>query len=220
MEILLESSWKKSLKDELKEPYFLDLTDKVQKLYRAGEIFPAPENIFHSLSLCPIEDVHAVILGQDPYHGPGQAHGLAFSVPDNTKIPPSLKNIYREIQSDLGKSIPISGNLERWAKQGVLLLNTTLTVERGNPNSHQRLGWEKFTDAIIKKISSEKEHVVFLLWGNFARAKKTLIDTDRHLVLEAPHPSPFSAYTGFFDSKHFSKTNEYLAKHGLKSIDW
>ncbi len=220
MEVSLESSWKTALAPELKKPYFVALTQKVQSSYLSGSVFPPPKQIFYALTLCPFESVRVVILGQDPYHGPGQAHGLSFSVPDGIKIPPSLRNIYKEIKSDVGSEIATSGNLEHWAKQGVLLLNATLTVKDSKPGSHQGLGWEQFTDAIIKKISDEKEHVVFLLWGNFARTKKSLIDSSKHLIVEAPHPSPFSAHTGFLGCKHFSKTNEYLQKHGLPEIDW
>lgn len=220
MEISLESSWKKVLAGELEKPYFIELTNKLQKSYRAGTVFPPQKQIFNSLTLCPFNQVRVVILGQDPYHGPGQAHGLSFSVPDGVKLPPSLKNLYKELNSDIGLPIPSSGNLEHWAAQGVLLLNVTLTVEDGKPGSHQGFGWEIFTNAIIKKISNELEHVVFLLWGNFARTKTSLIDTTKHLILEAPHPSPLSAYTGFFGCKHFSQTNTYLKKHRLKEIDW
>ncbi len=220
MEVLLEPSWKKILDDEVSRPYFLTLIAELQNKYSSGQVFPPQPQIFNALNLCPFEHVRVVILGQDPYHGPGQAHGLSFSVPDGIKTPPSLKNIYKEIASDLGKEIPQSGNLEHWAKQGVLLLNATLTVEAGQPGSHQKLGWETFTDTIIRKISDEKEHVVFLLWGNFARAKRALIDDTKHLILEAPHPSPLSAYTGFLGSRHFSKTNTYLASHGITQIEW
>jgi uracil-DNA glycosylase len=220
MNVTLNESWKRVLKDEFEKEYLKTLVETVREQYTSKTIFPSQELIFNALELCPFEDVRVVILGQDPYHGPGQAHGLSFSVPDGVKVPPSLKNIYKEIASDIGKEIPQSGNLERWAKQGILLLNATLTVEASKPGSHQGLGWEIFTDAIIKKVSDEKENVVFLLWGNYARAKKTLIDTSKHLVLEAPHPSPFSAYTGFFGSRHFSQTNTYLAEHNLTTLDW
>jgi uracil-DNA glycosylase len=220
MEVLLEPSWKKILDDEVNKSYFLTLIAELQNKYSSGQVFPPQPQIFNALNLCPFEHVRVVILGQDPYHGVGQAHGLSFSVPDGIKTPPSLQNIYKEIKSDLGHNIPTSGNLEHWAKQGVLLLNATLTVESGKPGSHQKLGWETFTDAIIIKISDEKEHVVFLLWGNFARSKKSLIDGTKHLVLEAPHPSPFSAHTGFFGCKHFSKTNTYLGKYSIASISW
>ncbi len=220
MEVTLEPSWKAALSEEFERAYFVTLAGKVKLAYLAGHVFPPPKLVFNALNLCSFENVRVVILGQDPYHGRGQAHGLSFSVPDGVKIPPSLKNIYKEIATDIGKKIPASGNLEHWAKQGVLLLNSTLTVEEGKPASHQGLGWETFTDAIIKKISDEKEHVVFLLWGNFARAKKSLINSDKHLVLEASHPSPFSAHSGFFGSRHFSQTNTYLAKNNLPTVEW
>jgi uracil-DNA glycosylase len=220
MNITLHDSWKTVLAPEFEKEYFQTLTEVVRKKYLAGGVFPPPKLVFNALELCPFENVRVVLLGQDPYHGRGQAHGLSFSVPEGVKIPPSLQNIYKEITSDIGKNIPSNGNLERWAVQGVLLLNATLTVEENKPGSHQGLGWERFTDAIIQKISNEREHVVFLLWGNYARAKKALIDTNKHLVLEAPHPSPFSAYTGFFGSRHFSQTNSYLKTHGEVEIDW
>jgi uracil-DNA glycosylase len=220
MNVSLSESWERILKDELEKEYFKVLTKTVRKKYLSGAVFPPRELMFNALELCSFKNVRVVILGQDPYHGPGQAHGLSFSVPDGVKLPPSLKNIYKEIANDVGKEIPSTGNLERWAKQGVLMLNATLTVEEGKPGSHQGLGWETFTDAIIKKLSADKEHVVFLLWGNYARAKKRLIDSSKHLILEAPHPSPLSAYTGFFGSRHFSQTNTHLKTHSLPEIDW
>ncbi len=220
MDVRIEKSWKKYLVDEFEKEYFKRLTDSVRNRYLTQTVFPPPALVFNALELCPFETVKVVILGQDPYHGKGQAHGLSFSVQNGVKIPPSLKNIYKEIASDLGTEIPENGNLERWAKQGVLLLNATLTVEEGKPGSHQGLGWEQFTDAIIKKVSEEKQHVVFLLWGNYARAKKALIDTTKHLVLEAPHPSPFSAHSGFMGCRHFSKTNIYLKETSQPEIAW
>ena len=220
MEVAIESSWKQMLADEFEQPYFKDLAKTVRHSYLSQTIFPAPKNIFNAFTLCPFNQVKVVILGQDPYHGIGQAHGLSFSVPEGIKTPPSLQNIYKEIKADLGIEIPESGNLERWATEGVLLLNATLTVEAGKAGSHQGLGWEQFTDAVIKKISHEKEHIVFLLWGNFARSKAALIDTEKHLVLEAPHPSPFSAHSGFFGCKHFSKANNYLTEHEEAPINW
>ncbi len=220
MKIPLENSWDKVLKDEFEKDYFKILTSVLHEKYLNCSIFPPSKLVFNALELCPFEQIKVVILGQDPYHGRDQAHGLSFSVQDEIKLPPSLKNIYKEIANDLGKELPQSGNLERWARQGVLLLNATLTVEEGKPGSHQGIGWETFTDTVIKKISDEKEHVVFLLWGNYARAKKILINSDKHLILEAPHPSPFSAYTGFFGSRHFSQTNKYLKEHNLREIDW
>jgi uracil-DNA glycosylase len=176
--------------------------------------------VFNAFLQCPFDEIRVVILGQDPYHGVGQAHGLAFSVPDGVSLPPSLQNIYKELEKDLGIEIPLSGNLERWAKQGVLLLNATLTVEGGKAGSHQGLGWETFTDTVIKKVSGEKENIVFLLWGKYAQEKGAHIDTTRHLVLTAAHPSPFSAYNGFFNCRHFSKTNMYLKKYNIKEIEW
>jgi uracil-DNA glycosylase len=220
MHTTLEPSWQKALKDELKQPYFVALTALLETARTNESVFPAPEAVFKALDLCPLAEVKVVILGQDPYHGEGQAHGLAFSVPEGIKIPPSLKNIYNELESDLNITPRTTGNLENWAKQGVLLLNATLTVLPGQPGSHQGLGWEIFTDTIIKTVSAQKEHVIFLLWGKYAQAKVELIDQSKHLVLVAPHPSPFSAYTGFFGCKHFSKTNEYLKAHNHTPIDW
>lgn len=220
MQIKIEHSWKAVLDTELKKPYFKSLLQAVEGAFESETIYPAQKDIFNAFLQCPFDQVKVVMLGQDPYHGEGQAHGLSFSVPDGVRIPPSLKNIYKEIHADIGSGVSDSGNLEQWAKQGVLLLNATLTVQAGKPGSHQGLGWETFTDTVIKTISDEKEHVVFMLWGNFARSKAGLIDKSKHLVLEAPHPSPFSAYTGFFGCKHFSKTNEYLKENGLKGINW
>jgi uracil-DNA glycosylase len=220
MDVKIETSWKTALAEEFEKPYFADLSKVVKEAYLSRVVFPAPRDVFNAFTLCPFDQVKVVILGQDPYHGVGQAHGLSFSVPDGVKTPPSLQNIYKEIKSDIGTEVSTSGNLERLAKQGVLLLNATLTVEQSKPASHQGLGWETFTDAVIKTISDQKEHVVFLLWGNFARSKATLIDQSKNLVLEAPHPSPFSAHSGFFGSKHFSKANAYLLKHRLQEIIW
>ena len=220
MDATLTHDWKTILISEFSKPYFIKLQREISERYRTSEVFPPQTLLFNALNLCPFDTVSVVILGQDPYHRAGQAHGLSFSVPHSTKIPPSLKNIYKEISTDVSKATPHDGNLERWATQGVLLLNTTLTVESGKPGSHQKLGWEIFTDEIIKKISQEREHVVFLLWGNFARSKKQLIDSSKHLVLEAPHPSPLSAYTGFFGCKHFSQANSYLTANGLPEINW
>ena len=220
MNVKIESSWQEALKDEFTKPYFKNLTEKIKDAYLEEVVYPHPKNIFNAFAFCPFDQVKVVILGQDPYHGTGQAHGLSFSVPAGIKIPPSLQNIYKELKSDIGKEIPPSGNLEHWAKQGVLLLNATLTVRAGEAGSHQDLGWETFTDTIIKTISDQKERVVFILWGKYAQAKINLINQNKHLVLTAPHPSPFSAYTGFFGSKPFSKTNEYLEKYGLKKIEW
>ncbi|MCB9814984.1 uracil-DNA glycosylase [Candidatus Nomurabacteria bacterium] len=216
----LGPTWNTLLEDEFRKDYFENLAKSLSIAYKNKTIYPAEENIFNAFKLCPFDKVKVVILGQDPYHGERQAHGLAFSVPDKIKIPPSLRNIYKEIASDIGKEVPESGNLEHWAKQGVLLLNATLTVPAGTAGGHQGLGWETFTDEVIKTISNKKDHVVFLLWGNFARSKAEIIDQEKHLILEAPHPSPFSAHTGFFDCNHFSQTNEYLRENNLSEIFW
>ncbi|MCB9814126.1 uracil-DNA glycosylase [Candidatus Nomurabacteria bacterium] len=220
MQTNIDPTWYTILKDELNEEYFQKLTQKINLAYKNHSVFPTRENIFNAFRLCPFDEVRVVILGQDPYHAPGQAHGLAFSVPDGVKIPPSLRNIYKEINADLGVKTTESGNLEHWAKQGVLLLNTTLTVEAGQAGSHQGLGWETFTDTIIKRISYEKTHIVFLLWGASAIKKSELIDASKHLILTAPHPSPLSAHRGFLGCRHFSQTNEYLKKHFIREIDW
>lgn len=220
MKVVIEDSWKSVLKDEFEKEYFKELTTKVKASYLSKSVFPPPKLVFNAFALCPFDQVKVVIIGQDPYHGKGQAHGLSFSVPDGVKIPPSLQNIYKEIKADLGKDLPTSGNLERWAKEGVLLLNATLTVFESNAGSHQGWGWENFTDAVIKKVSDEKEGVVFMLWGRFAQNKESLIDGTKHLILKAPHPSPLSAYNGWFGSKHFSQANEYLKSRGEEPIDW
>ena len=209
------------MSDEFSREYFERLTKFVKDEYTSGAVYPAPKNIFRAFDLCPFDHVKVVILGQDPYHGPGQANGLCFAVGEGVALPPSLQNIFKEIESDLGKPlVHRAGDLERWAKQGVLLLNATLTVRSKTPGSHQGKGWEEFTDAVIKTVSDQKEHVVFILWGNYARAKGAHIDRFKHLVIESPHPSPFSAHTGFFGSKPFSKTNEYLVANGKEPIDW
>ncbi len=220
MNVQIEDSWRGALADEFEKEYFKTLSASVSAEYLIRTIYPPESLIFNAFNHCAFADVKVVILGQDPYHGPGQAMGLAFSVPDETKVPPSLLNIYKEINADIGTEIPSSGNLARWATQGVLLLNSTLTVRAGEAGAHQGLGWETFTDAVIKKISDEKEHVVFLLWGNYAHSKSSLIDTAKHLVLEAPHPSPLSAHRGFFGCKHFSQTNNYLQKQDYRPITW
>jgi len=220
MHVDIEESWKEVLREEFEKEYFKTLSKTVRQMYLSKAVFPPPQLLFYAFAECPFKDVKVVILGQDPYHGSGQAHGLSFSVPDGVKVPPSLQNIYKEIKNDVGTLISPTGNLERWAKQGVLLLNATLTVENGKPSSHQGLGWELFTDAVIQKLSNEKEHLVFLLWGKYAQEKGKIIDTAKHLVLRAPHPSPFSAYNGFFGCKHFSKTNEYLREHNIEPIVW
>ncbi len=220
MDVKIEASWKELLKEEFSKPYFTHLTDFVKQEYQQHTVYPPGKSIFAAFDYCHLSDLNVVLLGQDPYHGPGQAHGLCFSVPDGIKAPPSLVNIFKEIHQDLGKPIPASGNLERWAKQGILLLNATLTVRANSPASHQNKGWETFTDKVIELISEKKEHVVFLLWGAYAQKKSTLIDSKKHLVLSAPHPSPFSADRGFFGCKHFSKANAYLSSQGKKAIDW
>lgn len=220
MDVKIEPSWKDRLKDEFEKPYFQNLSDFVKEEYSGWTIYPPGREIFRAFDSCPFENVKVVILGQDPYHGPNQANGLCFSVRDGQRMPPSLLNIFKEIQNDLGKPIPKSGDLDRWAHQGVLLLNATLTVRAGSPGSHQNKGWEEFTDSVIKKISAEKSNVVFLLWGAYAQKKAELIDRNRHLVLMSPHPSPFSADRGFFGNKHFSKTNQYLKSKGMGEIDW
>lgn len=220
MNVRIEDSWKKVLAQEFEADYFKELSEKVRQAYLSSVVYPPPKLVFNAFDHCPFAEVKVVILGQDPYINPGQAQGLSFSVPDGTTLPPSLRNIYKEIKSDLGIDVPESGNLECWATQGVLLLNATLTVQAGQSNSHQGWGWEQFTDAVIKKISEEKEHVVFILWGNYARSKVGIIDNTKHLVLESPHPSPLSANRGFFGSKPFSKTNEYLKTKKLTEIVW
>ena len=220
MNVKIESSWKVQLSEEFNKPYFEQLTDFVKKEYQTKRIYPQGSLIFNAFDSCPFENVKVVLLGQDPYHGPNQAHGLCFSVNDNIPLPPSLQNIYKEIESDLNIKTYPTGNLERWAKQGVFLLNATLTVQAGIAGSHQGKGWETFTDAVIKTLSQEKEHLVFLLWGSYAQQKATLIDANKHLILKSVHPSPLSAYRGFFGCKHFSKTNEYLRSKGLLEIDW
>lgn len=220
MKVAIEDSWKEALKEEFDKGYFKELADKVKSAYLQGPVFPPPKLVFNAFALCPFDRVKVVVIGQDPYHGRGQAHGLSFSVPDGTAVPPSLQNIYKEIKSDLGKELPKTGNLERWAKQGVLLLNATLTVFEARAGSHQGWGWETFTDAVIKKISEEKEGVVFMLWGRYAQNKSSLIDANKHLILKAPHPSPLSAHNGWFGSKHFSQANEYLRSKGQEPIDW
>ena len=218
----IEPSWKAVLKDEFQKKYFLELMQKVNKAYLSTDVhvFPPQELIFNAFEQCPFSEVKVVILGQDPYHKEGQAHGLAFSVPDGIKVPPSLRNIYKELYGSMNRTIPSSGNLEHWTHQGILLLNSVLTVEEGNAGAHAGWGWERFTDAIIQKISDEKEHVVFLLWGAYAQAKGKNIDTTKHLVLTSSHPSPLSAHRGFLGCNHFNKTNTYLKKYDVKNIDW
>lgn len=220
MEVRIEESWRKVLQPEFDKPYFELLTTFVRKEYKEKQCFPPAKLIFNAFDSCPFDQVRVVIIGQDPYHDVGQAQGLCFSVPDGIAVPPSLQNIYKELQSDLGITPPKSGNLQRWAEQGVLLLNATLTVEAHRPGSHQNKGWEELTDAAIAALNAQREHLVFLLWGAYAKRKGQVIDTRKHLVLTAPHPSPLSAYQGFFGCKHFSKTNDYLVRNGLPPINW
>jgi uracil-DNA glycosylase len=221
MDVKLEPSWKKALEEEFGKPYFKELTDFVKKEYAEGTVYPAPKNIFRAFELTPFDKVKVVILGQDPYHGARQAVGLSFAVEKGITLPPSLRNIYKEIESDLGTTVAHpDGDLTRWAKQGVLLLNATLTVRAGAAGSHQGKGWEQFTDAAIRTLSDQREHLVFILWGNYARQKGAIIDRSRHLIIESAHPSPFSANNGFFGSKPFSKTNAYLQKNGETPIAW
>ncbi|MBK7712075.1 MAG: uracil-DNA glycosylase [Bacteroidales bacterium] len=220
MEVKIEDSWKAKLKGEFDKEYFLKLTEFVRQEYSSNTVYPPASLIFNAFDLCPFEKTKAVIIGQDPYHGPGQAHGLCFSVRDGVAFPPSLLNIFKEIEQDLGLTRPSSGNLERWARQGVLLLNATLTVRAHQAGSHQKKGWEEFTDAAISSINREKQNLVFFLWGAYAQKKGEAIDRTRHLVLESVHPSPLSASRGFFGNHHFSKCNEYLGSKGIAPVDW
>jgi uracil-DNA glycosylase len=221
MEVQIEDSWKEQLGNEFNQPYFEQIVFFLKAEKTAGKvIYPPGKYIFNAFNTTPFNKVKVVILGQDPYHNPGQAHGLSFSVPSGVAPPPSLINIFKELQQDLGINSPNHGNLEKWAKQGVLLLNASLTVEASKPMSHSKIGWHIFTDAVIKTISLHSEGVVFLLWGSFAKTKQELIDTSKHLILTAAHPSPLSAYNGFFGCGHFSKTNKWLTDHGIKPIDW
>ncbi len=220
MDVQIEPSWKEMLKDEFDKPYFHELIQFVKQEYQQYRIYPPGRKIFNAFAHCPFNAVRVVILGQDPYHGPGQAHGLCFSVPDGVVKPPSLRNIFQEISADTGTPVPESGNLERWADQGVLLLNATLTVRASSPGSHQNKGWETFTDAVVKRLSDEREGLVFLLWGAYAQRKGEIIDTSRHLVLKAAHPSPFAAHKGFFGCRHFGKANDYIGKNGGTPVSW
>lgn len=220
MDVTIDSSWKSLLKDEFEKEYFIRLTEFVREEYKTKTVYPPAGLIFNAFNLCPFPGVKVVIIGQDPYHGPGQAHGLCFSVRDGIGFPPSLLNIFKEIELDMGIKRPVSGNLERWARQGVLLINATLTVRAHLAGSHQKKGWEQFTDAVISLINKEKENVVFLLWGAYAQKKGEAIDRTRHLVMESVHPSPLSASRGFFGNGHFSKCNKYLAENGIPPIDW
>lgn len=220
MAVKMEQSWKAHLQEEFEKPYFKSLTQFIRKEYENKTVFPPARLIFNAFDSCPFDEVKVVIVGQDPYHEPGQAHGLCFSVNEGIQLPPSLVNIYKEIENDLGKAVPRSGNLEKWARQGVLLLNATLTVQAHRAGSHQGKGWEEFTDAAIRHLAEERDHLVFILWGAYAQRKGERIDTNRHLVLRSPHPSPLSAHRGFFGNKHFSKANDYLFATGQEPIDW
>ncbi|XOV95127.1 MAG: uracil-DNA glycosylase [Bacteroidota bacterium] len=220
MDVKIESGWGEALKDEFSKPYFSELVDFVKKEYSEKTVFPPGNQIFRAFDLCPIDQVKVVIIGQDPYHGPGQANGLCFSVGEDTRLPPSLVNIFKEIKADLGKEFPKNGSLDRWAKQGVLLLNATLTVRAREAGSHQNKGWEEFTDAVIRKLATLKDDLVYILWGAYAQKKGEVIPTDNNLVIKSPHPSPFSADRGFFGSKPFSKSNDYLMSKHKQPIDW
>lgn len=217
---LVGNTWDKILDEEYHKDYFINIVKYINKAYKEKNIFPPKNYILRALSLTDYADVKVVILGQDPYHGLGEANGLAFSVNNGIKLPPSLQNIYKELHNDLGINIPVKGDLTCWAKEGVLLLNSVLTVEKDKPASHKNLGWEKFTDAIISKVNEKNTPVVFILWGNFAKSKKSLINNPKHLVIESSHPSPFSCNYGFFGSRPFSRANEYLRKNNLKEIDF
>lgn len=221
MDVDIEKGWRSHLNKEFEQPYFKSLTEFVKHEYKTNQCYPPGQLIFSAFNHCPLNKLKVIIIGQDPYHGPGQANGLCFSVNDNVPHPPSLSNIFKEIESDLDKAIPQSGNLERWADQGVLLLNATLTVRAHQAGSHQKKGWEQFTDAVIKTISQEQEGIIFLLWGGFAKSKSKLIDASKHYILTSGHPSPLSANRGlWFGNKHFSKTNDILVKNGKEPIDW
>lgn len=220
MDVKIETSWKAVLQPEFEKPYFEELTEFVKKEYQSNKIFPPGKEIFNAFNLCPFDQLKVVIIGQDPYHGPGQAHGLCFSVRPGVDFPPSLRNIFKEIHNDLGSPIPPNGDLTRWASQGVLLLNATLTVRAHQAGSHQKHGWETFTDAVIQTVSEHKENVVFLLWGAYAQRKAELIDRSKHFILESVHPSPLSASRGFFGNHHFSRANEFLTAKGLAAITW
>lgn len=221
MEVNIEASWKKMLTDEFKKPYFKQIADHLKTEKKQGKtIYPPGSQIFHAFEATPFDKVKVVILGQDPYHGPRQAHGLSFSVQKGVPPPPSLINIFKELHDDTGAPIPTHGHLEKWALQGVLLLNASLTVRASEPMSHSKLGWEKFTNTVIEKVSESKEHIVFVLWGKFAQEKESLINTKKHYIIKSAHPSPLSANNGFFGSKPFSKINTYLMKQGIDPIDW
>ena len=216
----MDESWRERLQSEFDAPYFAQLTDFVRHEYATTRVYPPGSQMFAAFDACPFDKVKVVILGQDPYHEPGQAHGLCFSVNDGVPFPPSLQNIFKEIHDDIGTPVPMSGDLTRWANQGVLLLNATLTVRAHQAGSHQNKGWEQFTDAVIHRLAQERENLVFILWGSYAQRKGEFIDRSRHLVLQSPHPSPLSAHRGFFGNRHFSRTNEYLTAHGIEPILW
>ncbi len=220
MDVKIEPSWKEALKEEFDKSYFKNLVEFVRSEYQSQKVYPPGKLIFSAFDHTPFDKVKVVLIGQDPYHGAGQAHGLSFSVPEGIAQPPSLKNIFKELNTDLGIPIAKSGNLERWADQGILLLNATLTVRASQAGSHQKKGWEEFTDAAIRKLSEEKENLVFILWGAYAQKKGSIIDMEKHFIIKSPHPSPFSAYNGFFGSKPFSKTNSYLKSLGKEEIIW
>ena len=220
MDVKIETSWKEILTPVFQQAYFHELVQFVKDEYSSSKVYPPGKEIFNAFDYCPFDQVKVVILGQDPYHGEGQAHGLSFSVKPGIPFPPSLLNIFKEIKADLGKDMPANGDLSRWAKQGVFLLNATLTVRANQAGSHQKKGWEEFTDSVIQAIGDQKEHVVFLLWGAYAQKKELLIDSDKHLILKAPHPSPLSAHRGFLGCGHFSKANEYLNSKGIRPINW
>lgn len=220
MNVRIDPTWRDALADQWDMPYFEALTDFVRQRYQTTTVYPPASRVFAAFDACPFDKVKVVILGQDPYHGPGQANGLCFSVSPGVAMPPSLINIFKEIESDLGKPMPADGNLERWARQGVLLLNSTLTVDAHQANSHQGKGWELLTDAAIRALAERRDNIVFMLWGSFAIRKGDFIDRNRHLVLTSPHPSPLSAYRGFFGNHHFSLANDYLAAHGKTPIEW
>lgn len=220
MNVKIEPSWGKRLQTEFDAPYFKQLTDFVRQEYAQSPCYPPGKEIFNAFNLCPFDNVKVVIIGQDPYHGPGQAEGLCFSVKDGVDMPPSLVNIFREVADDTGRALPTTGSLQRWAEQGVLLLNAILTVRAHQAGSHQGKGWERFTDAVIQRLSAEREHLVFILWGSYAQHKGQIIDRSRHLVLMSAHPSPLSAYRGFFGNHHFSRCNDYLIEHGIDPISW
>lgn len=220
MSVKIEESWGQALAGEFEKPYFNTLVDFVKNEYSKQTIYPKGKDIFRAFDACPLDNVKVVVLGQDPYHGPGQANGLCFSVHEGMPFPPSLVNIFKEIKNDLGKEIPPNGSLERWAKQGVLLLNATLTVRAHQAGSHQNRGWETFTDAVVSELARSRNKLVYMLWGSYAQKKAAIVDTNQNLVLKSPHPSPLSAHRGFFGCKHFSQANAYLQQQGLNAIDW